>query len=187
MSKWSTVETVWGEKSQHVIIEADVWKSWIDGNDDRKKWKEVLGVPWIIKRECSRHWWVFPVSWCYYKAHPLRDKDGRRSKSSRLHGLMWWNRSGGHTSIAGIEITEWWHVVTKELWAPEFALEEHTHWVGQSENWEEKWAGKSGEVSKACVCSVGTYTSRTPKMWSMTWSSALEVGAFWESCTGQFQ
>lgn len=42
-------------------------------------------------------------------------------------------------------------MVTKGLWAPEFALEEHTHRVGQCENWEEKWAGKSGEVSKACV------------------------------------
>lgn len=55
-------------------------------------------------------------------------------------------------------------MVTKEPRALELALEEHTHRVGQSENWEEKWAGKSGEVSKAWACSVGTYTSRNPKM-----------------------
>lgn len=51
-------------------------------------------------------------------------------------------------------------LVTKEPWAPEFALEEHIHW--DRENWEEKWAGKSGEVSKACVSSQWEHTLPEP-------------------------
>lgn len=55
-------------------------------------------------------------------------------------------------------------MVTEEPWVLEMALEENTRPVGQSENQEAKWEGKSGEVSKACACSVGTHTSGSPKM-----------------------